>query len=143
MTIALRFKARMDPLACEAHCLHAKDSLESSLVQHLLTSWQSSCLLYLLIFSNIDGNHNVMFCFAERCTEHSGDYDILHSSGTNLQQSHWLPKVRHGLHGERTETRGTQCLSGNVVECSRISSPSPLSRSDNYCTRDATPFFEG
>ena len=57
-----------------------------------------------------------MFCFAEGGAEHCGDYDVLHTSGTNLQQSQRVPKVQHGLHEERTGTRGpgTLCLSGNV-----------------------------
>ena len=53
---ALCFKAKVDSLVCILCHLHETDSLDSSLVRHLLTSWQPawqlSCFIYILVFKH-------------------------------------------------------------------------------------------
>ena len=40
MKFVLGFKARVDPLACMLHCLHATESSDSPLVCHLVNTWE-------------------------------------------------------------------------------------------------------
>ena len=40
VTSAMGFKARVCSIVCMLHCLHAMNSSDSPLAQHLLTSWQ-------------------------------------------------------------------------------------------------------